>query len=78
MQHSSNIKGVLEMAHKKWTAEEKMSVVLEMFAKERPVAQICKSFGISDAQAYKWRDDALEAMQERLSNQSQKGIQAYG
>jgi len=55
------------MAHKKWTAEEKMSIVLEMFAKERPVAQICKSFGISDAQAYKWRDDALEAMQERLS-----------
>ena len=60
------------MAHKKWTAEEKMSVVMEMFAKERPVTQICKSFGISDAQAYKWRDAALEAMQERLSNRKSR------
>ncbi len=55
------------MAYKKWTTEEKMSVVMEMFKKDRPVAQISKSYGISDAQAYKWRDEALEAMQERLS-----------
>ena len=55
------------MAHRKWTAEEKMSVVMEMFQKERPVTQICKSYGVSDAQAYKWRDEALSAMQERLS-----------
>jgi transposase-like protein len=56
------------MTHKKWTADEKVSVVLEMFKKERPVTQICKSYGISDGQAYKWRDEALAAMQERLSN----------
>lgn len=55
------------MTHKKWTVEEKMSVVMEMFQKERPVTQICKSYGISDGQAYKWRDEALAAMQERLS-----------
>jgi len=55
------------MTHRKWTAEEKMSVVLEMFRQARPVTQICKSYGISDAQAYKWRDEALAAMQERLS-----------
>jgi transposase-like protein len=55
------------MAYKKWTIEEKMSVVMEMFKKDRPVAQISKSYGISDAQAYKWRDEALEGMQERLS-----------
>lgn len=55
------------MAHRKWTAEEKMSVVMEMFKKDRPVTQICKSYGISDAQAYKWRDEALSAMRERLS-----------
>ncbi|MBU0672914.1 MAG: transposase [Candidatus Margulisbacteria bacterium] len=55
------------MTHRKWTVEEKMSVVMEMFQKERPVTQICKSYGINDAQAYKWRDEALAAMQERLS-----------
>lgn len=61
------MKGVLGMTHRKWTGEEKMSVVMEMFRQERPVTQICKSYGISDAQAYKWRDEALAAMQERLS-----------
>lgn len=68
------------MGYKKWTIEEKMSIVMEMFKKDRPVTQICKSYGISDAQAYKWRDEALEAMQERLSgkkngdgNQSSQG-----
>lgn len=55
------------MAYKKWSTEEKMSVVMEMFKKDRPVAQISKSYGISDAQAYKWRDEALEAIQECLS-----------
>ena len=55
------------MAYKKWSMEEKMSVVMEMFKKDRPVTQVCKSYGISDAQAYKWRDEALEAIQERLS-----------
>lgn len=46
---------------------------MEMFRKERPVTQICKSYGISDAQAYKWRDEALAAMQERLSGRSKGG-----
>ncbi len=55
------------MAYKKWTIEEKMSVVMEIFKKDKPVTQICKSYGISDALAYKWRDEAFEAIQERLS-----------
>jgi transposase len=55
------------MTRRKWTAEEKMSVVMEMFRQERPVTQICKSYGISEGLAYKWRDEALAAMQERLS-----------
>lgn len=65
--------GFQAMVHKKWSMEEKMSVVMEMFRKERPVTQICKSYGISDAQAYKWRDEALAAMQERLSGRSKGG-----
>ncbi len=61
------------MGYKKWTIEEKMSVVMEMFRQERPVTQICKSYGISDALAYKWRDEALAAMQERLSGKIKGG-----
>lgn len=57
------------MANRKWTVEEKMSVVLEMLKQDRPVTQICKSQGISDGQAYKWRDEALTGMRERLYGQ---------
>lgn len=55
------------MKNRKWESEEKMSVVMEMLKGDQTVAQICRSHGVSEALAYKWRDDALSAMQERLS-----------
>lgn len=56
------------MKQRKYSAEEKMAVVLEMMKGEKPVTQICKSHGISDAMAYRWRDEALEAMKNGLSD----------
>lgn len=53
---------------KKWSPEEKMAIVMEMIKKERPVAQICKEYGVNDGMAYKWRDEALSAMQTALSD----------
>jgi len=65
------------MTRRKWTAEEKMSVVMEMFRQEQPVTQICRSYGISEGLAYKWRDEAMAAMQERLSRRKNgKGSQS--
>ena len=61
------------MVHKKWSTDEKMAVVMEMLRKERPITQICKSFGVSDAQASKWRDEALAGMQDRLSARIKNG-----
>lgn len=55
------------MKNRKWETEEKMAVVMEMLQGNQNVAQICRAHGVSEALAYKWRDDALQAMQERLS-----------
>ena len=53
---------------KKWSPEEKMAIVMEMLKKDKPIAQICKAYGVSDGMAYKWRDEALCAMQSALSD----------
>ena len=53
---------------KKWSPEEKLAIVMEMLKKERPVSQICKEYGVNDGMAYKWRDDALNAMQDALKD----------
>lgn len=56
------------MSHKKWSPEEKMAIVLEMLKGQKPVTQLCKEYGVSDSVVYKWRDDALEAVQRSLSD----------
>lgn len=56
------------MAHKKYNADEKMAVVMSMLKSQKPVSQICKEYGISDAMAYRWRDEALEGMKTGLSD----------
>lgn len=61
------------MKNRKWDIETKMAVILEMLKQEQSVSQICKAHGVSEALAYKWREEALLAMQERLS-----GKQAHG
>ncbi len=37
---------------KKWSIEEKMSIVMEMLKKDKPVTQICKEYGVKDGMAY--------------------------
>lgn len=56
------------MNKKKWSPEEKTAIVLEMLKGEKPVTQICKSYGVSDGVAYKWRDEALNAIRDALSD----------
>lgn len=57
------------MSQRKYTADEKMSVVLEIMRGQKSVSQICKSHGISDSMAYRWRDEAMEGMKQGLSDQ---------
>ena len=40
------------MKQRKYTVDEKLSVVLEMLKGQKPVSQICKEHGIRDSLAY--------------------------
>jgi len=58
-------------AKKKWSAEEKLAVILDGL-KGRPVKEICREYGISDNQYYKWREEALNGMKESLQDKRRR------
>jgi transposase-like protein len=49
------------MNRKIWSAEEKLSVVLEMLKGEASVTEICLRHQVAVSQAYHWRDMFLES-----------------
>ena len=58
-------------AKKKWSAEEKLAVILDGL-KGRPVKEVCREYGISDNQYYKWREEALNGMKESLQDKRRR------
>ena len=61
------------MKQRKYTSDERLSVVLEMLKGQKPVSQICKENGIRDSLAYRFRDEALDGMKSRLSGSQKRG-----
>ena len=58
------------MKHRKWTAEEKLAIVLEGLKEKKSVADICREHKISQALYYRWRDKFLEGGRKALMNGS--------
>lgn len=56
---------------RKWMPEEKLAVVLDGL-KGRSVRDICREYGLSEGQYYKWRDEALKGMKESLKDKRRK------
>ena len=57
---------------KTWKTEEKLAVVLSGL-KGSGVRDICREYGISDGQYYKWREEALSGMKKAFADKRQKG-----
>lgn len=58
------------MKPRKWTAEEKLAIVLEGLKEKRSISDICREHKISQTLYYKWRDKFLEAGKRGLQNGS--------
>ncbi len=56
------------MKSRKWTAEEKLEIVLEGLREKKPIAEICREHQISQTLYYRWRDKFLEAGKKGLIN----------
>jgi DNA invertase Pin-like site-specific DNA recombinase len=55
------ISQIRKATRRKFTAEEKIRIVLEAIRGEIPISDICRREGIAASQYYKWSKEFLEA-----------------
>ncbi len=67
------IRRVRKATERRFTAEEKIRIVLEGFRKELPITDICRREGISPSIYYSWLKQFMEAGKERLKGDTLRG-----
>ncbi len=61
------------MNRKKWSNEEKVTIVLEMVKGEESVASICARHKVSATQAYRWQEQFLAGGRAALADKRRRG-----
>jgi transposase len=60
------IRDVKRLTRHRFTAEEKIHIVLEGFRRDKPVRDLCRREGIHVGTYYAWLKDFMEAGEQRL------------
>ncbi|MBN1189582.1 MAG: transposase [Dehalococcoidales bacterium] len=61
------IRDIKRITRRKFTAEEKIRIVLEGFRSNTPIRDLCRREGIKPSTYYTWLKDFMEAGKERLT-----------
>lgn len=61
------VKDIRTKTSRLFTSEQKILIVMEAVRGESPVPEICRNYGIHQAQFYRWNKDFLEAGKKRLA-----------
>ena len=61
------IRDIKKITRRKFTAEEKIRIVLEGFRRDTPIRDLCRREGIQPSTYYAWLKDFMEAGKERLT-----------
>ena len=61
------IRDIKRINRRKFTAEEKIRIVLEGFRRDTPIRDICRREGIRPSTYYAWLKDFMEAGKDRLT-----------
>jgi len=61
------IRDIKQVTRRKFTAEEKIRIVLEGFRRNTPIRDLCRREGIRPGTYYAWLKDFMEAGKERLT-----------
>jgi transposase len=61
------IRDIKRITRRKFTAEEKIRIVLEGFRRDTPIRDLCRLEGIRPSTYYAWLKDFMEAGKERLT-----------
>ena len=67
-----HIKSVKRRTRRKYSAEEKIRIVLEGMRGEHSIAELCRREGIAQSQYYSWSKDFMEAGKKRLAGDTQR------
>ena len=62
--------------YRKFTAKQKVELVLASFRGDRSVAEICREHDISETLLRRWRDQMVEAAAERYQDGADRTLQA--
>ena len=63
----STVREIRRKTRKKYSAEEKMRIVLEGLRSEESISELCRREGIHQNMYYKWSKEFLEAGKQRLA-----------
>jgi transposase len=61
------VKGIRRATRKRYSAEEKIRIVLDGIRGERSIAELCRHEGIAEGLYYSWSKEFLEAGKRRLA-----------
>ena len=61
------IRDIKRITRRRFTAEEKIRIVLEGFRRDTPIRDLCRRDGIKPSTYYAWLKDFMEAGKERLT-----------
>jgi len=64
------IQDIKRITRRKFTPEEKITIVLEGFRRDTPIRDLCRREGIHPATYYAWLKDFMEAGKDRLTRDS--------
>src|SRR3954467_3520304 len=62
--------------YRKFTAKQKLEIVLASLRGDRSVAELCREHQIAESLLRKWREQALEAAAERFEAGQERALQA--
>ena len=68
----STVREIRCKTRKKYTAEEKLRIVLEGLRGEDSISELCRREGIHQNMYYKWSKEFLEAGKQRLAGDTKR------
>ena len=70
------IQDIKRLTRRKFTAEEKIRIVLEGFRRDTPIRDLCRREGIHPGTYYAWLKDFMEAGKARLKGDALRNASA--
>ena len=72
----STVRQIRRKTRKKYSAEDKIRIVIEGLRGEATVAELCRKEGISQSLYYSWSKEFLEAGKSRLAGDTKRNADA--